>query len=247
VYFSFFNYKINNDKKVTTFKREIEELEINNIKSLLSKLKNTKKHELIKKSYEILRKDLNITSLAAYQGFVFPFKKREHFVCVCDVATFRDCFIKNLFCNSSDCFLDAHFRGHFMKDYKCKFYFHCFCGRQECCNCSKMIGTLLLGDIKLNYKTSKRKEMFTHFKELLPSVNLIQLSHHGAENGWNDDLINLIQGRSIYIAVHGTNNKYNHPHKNVLLKLAASNRRYTSVTENNEYQHKIEFINQTGK
>jgi len=243
MYFSFFNYKINNNQKVINFEKQIKKLKINDTKSLLTKLQDPKKRELIKKSYEILRKDLNITSLATYQGFVLPFSNKKHSVYVYDINTSRDYFINNLFCSSCNCFIDAHFHGQFIEDYKCKFNFDCFCDCHKHCNCSKMVGTLLLGDIKLDYKTTKRKEMFTHFTKLLPSVKLVQLSHHGAKNGWNDDLINQIQRNSIYIAVHGTNNKYHHPHKNVLIKLAESNRKYISVTEKNEYHNRIEFSN----
>ncbi|MEK0337439.1 MAG: hypothetical protein QQN41_08410, partial [Nitrosopumilus sp.] len=202
-----------------------------------------KRRELIKKCYEILTKDINITSLAAYQGFVLPFSKRKHFFSIRSINAFQDDFINNLFCCNCDGFIDGHFHGRFRKNYKYKFYFDCFCDCHKHCNCSKMIGPLLLGDIKLDYKIKKRKEMFVHFKNLLPSVKLLQLSHHGAENGWNDDLINKIPESSIYIASHRTTNKYHHPHKKVILKLAGNNRKYISVTEKNEYYNKFEFSN----
>jgi hypothetical protein len=243
MYFSFFNYKIDDDKKVIAFNKKIDELGITDTKSILTQLQNDKGRELIRKSYEILIKDINITSLAAYQGFVLPFSKRKHSVSIRSINAFQDDFINNLFCCNCDGFIDGHFHGRFMKDYKYKLYFDCFCDCHKYCNCSKMIGTLLLGDIKLDYKIKKRKEMFIHFKNLLPSVKLLQLSHHGAENGWNDDLINKIPKSSIYIASHRTTNKYRHPHKKVILKLAENNRKYISVTEENEYYNRFEFSN----
>jgi len=243
MYFSFFNYKINDDKKVIAFDKEIKRLGITDAKSIPVQLQNDKGCRLFKKSYKILIKDINITSLAAYQGFVLPFSKRKHSIAICSFNAFQDDFINNLFCCNCDGFIDGRFHGRFIKDYKYKFYFDCFCDYCKHCNCSKMTGTLLLGDIKLDYKIKKRKEMFIHFKNLLPSVKLVQLSHHGAENGWNDDLINKIPKSSIYIASHRTTNKYHHPHKKVILKLAENNRKFISVTEENEYYSRFEFSN----
>jgi len=238
--FSFFNYKINNTKKITDFNKEIKKIGITNTKSILT-LQNNKKRGLIKKSYEILRKDLNITSLAAYQGFILPFSRRKHSISIYSLNAFQDNFCNGLFCCNCEGCIDDHIHSRFMRDYKYKFYFDYFCDCHKHCNCLKMIGTLLLGDIKLDYKNRKRKELFIHFKNLFPSVKLIQLSHHGAENGWNDDLIDEIPKSSIYIASHGTTNKYHHPHKKVVMKLAENSRKFTSVTEKSEYYNRFEF------
>jgi len=243
MYLSFFNYKINNNKKVNDFNTEITRLGITDTKSALTQLLNDKKREQFKKSYEIIRKDINITSLVAYQGFVLPFRKWKPSFAIRSFNTFQDDFFNNLFFCNCDGFIDGHFHGHFMKDNKYKFYFDCFCDCHKHCNCSKMIGTLLLGDIKLDYKSKKRKDMFAHFKNLLPSVKLVQLSHHGAENGWNVDLINEILKDSIYVASYKTNNKYHHPHKKVIMELAENNRKFISVTEKNEYCNEFEFDN----
>ena len=238
LFLAFFNYKIKKNEKFNRFIEEIEKLGINNTESKLTQLQNKKKQELIRKSYEILAKDLNITSLAAYQGFVFPFKKRERFIYVCRKNDCQDVFINNLYCDCFDCFVDAYFRCRFINKYK--IYFDCFCNCHI--NCIKMIGTLLLGDIKLDYKIKKKKEMFVHFKKLLPSVRLVQLSHHGSKNGWNDRLISEIPSNSTYIASHGATNKYKHPHKEIVLKLAENNRKFISVTEKNAYSNSLEFV-----
>lgn len=245
MYLSFFNYKINDNKKVRDFNTAIARLGISDTKSALTQLLNDKTREQLKKSYEIIRKDINITSLAAYQGFVLPSRKRRHsFSIRCFNASQYD-FFTDLICCKCDGFIDGHFHGHIRKDYKYKYKFHfdCFCDCYKHCNCIKMIGTLLLGDIKLDYKTKKRKEMFIHFKKLLSSVKLVQLSHHGAENGWNVDLIKKIPNNSLYIASHRTTNKYHHPHKKVIMELTENNRKFISVTEKNEYYSGIEFDN----
>ena len=104
-----------------------------------------------------------------------------------------------------------------------------------------MLGTLLLGDIKLDYIRTKRKdEFFKCFATLLKTVQVVQLSHHGSKNGWNDELINEIPSSSLYIASHAVKNKHDHPHKEVLIPLARSQRHYISVTEYDEWY--IEFI-----
>jgi ribonuclease BN (tRNA processing enzyme) len=243
MYLSFFNYKIENNKKVKDFYNEIRRLKITDTKSALSQLQGDKKREQFKKSYEIIRKDINITSLAAYQGFILPFNNRKYSISIRGFDSFQYDFLNNLFCCDCDGFIDGHFHGRSIKGYKYKFYFDCFCDCHGHCNCSKMIGTLLLGDIKLDYKTKKRKEMFIHFKKLFPFVKLVQLSHHGAENGWNENLIKEIPRNSLFIASHKTINKYHHPHKKVIMELAENNRKFISVTEKNEYYNRIEFDN----
>jgi competence protein ComEC len=131
----------------------------------------------------------------------------------------------------------------YRKEDKCKHHFEYVFKYHASSNCSKIIGTLLLGDIKLDYKGKKQKELFTHFKNFLPSTRWIQLSHHGANNGWNEDLIKSISGNSIYLASYGEKNKYHHPHKRVVMKLAENNRKFISVTEENEYNYEFYFDN----
>ncbi len=244
MYLSFFNYKIENNKKVNNFYTKIRRLKITDTKSVLKQVLNDEKREQLKNSYEIIRKDINITSLAAYQGFILPFNnRRKHAISIRGVNSSQYDFLNNIFCCNCDGFIDGHFHGRSIKGYKYKFYFDYFCDYHKHCNCSKMTGTLLLGDIKLEYKTKKRKEMFIHFQKLLPTVKLVQLSHHGAENGWNQSLIKEIPRNSLFIASHRTINKYHHPHKKVIMELAKNNRKFISVTEKNEYYNEIEFDN----
>jgi metal-dependent hydrolase (beta-lactamase superfamily II) len=87
LYFSFFNYKIDNNKKIRDFKNNFAKSGITDIKSAL---KDDQHRELIKESYEILRKDLNITSLATYQGFILPIRQREHSFAIRTLNVFQD-------------------------------------------------------------------------------------------------------------------------------------------------------------
>lgn len=242
MYFSFFNYKINNNKKIIAFNKAITRIGITDTKSVLALLQKDKNRKLIETSYKILKKDLNITSLSAYQGFILPFSKRLRSIAIHSLNSFQHNCVNDLLYCDCDGFIDGHFHGRFGKNHKYKLYFDCICDLQKHCNCSKMIGTLLLGDIKLDYKMKKRKELFTHFKNLLPSVKLIQLSHHGAENGWNGDLIAKIPESCLYLATHGVTNTYHHPHKKVIIELAENSRKFISVTERNEYYNRLDFI-----
>lgn len=241
MYFSFFNYKINDSKKIIDFRKKIISEGITDTKSVLALLKDEKKRVLIKECYEILRTDLNITSLATYQGFILPFSRLKHSISFHSINAIHDNFLSDLFCCDCDGFIEGHFHGRFSNDCKYKFYVDCYCDCHKHCHGSKMTGTLLLGDIKLDYKSKKRKELFIHFKTILPSVKLIQLSHHGAKNGWSNNLIAKIMENCVYLASYGISNKYHHPHKKVLIELAENHRKYLSVTENNEYNSYLEF------
>ncbi|MBF0410958.1 MAG: MBL fold metallo-hydrolase [Candidatus Riflebacteria bacterium] len=237
VFLSFFYYKIK-PLKIDAFKKEISNIKIDD---LLSRLKENDSRELIKNAYKIISSDLNCTSLSAYQGLILQNNKHRHY-CIIDGSEFLpNIFFDDMFCRMVADFSDLHFHVEHRKDCENKIYCRRIC---ECCYssyCSKVLGTLLLGDIKLDYKDKKQKELFTHFKNLLPSVKWIQLSHHGADNGWNDNLIDSISKNSIYLSSHGEKNRYQHPHKKVLLKLAEKNRKYISVTEKKDYNCEFSF------
>jgi len=240
MYLSFFNYKIEDDQKVKNFYNEINNLGINNTTTAITVLKDSQKRNKLANSYKIISKNLNITSLAAYKGFILPSYNSRHrySFSIRNYNPIQCNFLNNLF--YCDGFIDGHFHGRSIKGSKYKFHFDCFCDNPNHCNAQ--IGTLLLGDIKLDYRINRRKDMFKHFKRLLPFVQLVQLSHHGAKNGWNDYLIKEIPKNSIYVASHRTNNSnYHHPHKKVIMQLAENNRKFISVTEENEFYNKIDF------
>lgn len=232
LYFKFFNYQIN-AKKLENFKNAIRQLGITNAQSALDILKDATKRKDLEEAYKQIEKyDLNKTSLVAYQGFIFP-KNKDHI----SFRVSNNCMSHPMFfgmccCDDYDCFIDGYCRGYISRHH-CRYDLHCHCMCHN--NCKNMLGTLLLGDIKLDYKTTRKDELFNNFKSLLKTVQLVQLSHHGANNGWNDELINEIPSSCLYIASHVVKNKYNHPHKEVLIKLARNQRRYISVTEYDEY------------
>lgn len=238
LYFKFFNYQIN-VTKLQNFETAINSLGIKDTESELDILKDATKRKNLEKAYEQIEKyDLNKTSLVAYQGFIFP-KNKDHISfkvsnnCISHPMLFGMCC-----CDDCDCFVDGHFHGYISK-HRCRYDLHCHCICHK--NCKNILGTLLLGDIKLDYKKTVRKdELFNYFKNLLKTVQFIQLSHHGANNGWNDKLISEIPSSCLYIASHALKNKYAHPHKEVLIKLARNQRKYISVTEYDEYF--LEFV-----
>jgi metal-dependent hydrolase (beta-lactamase superfamily II) len=239
LYFKFFNYKTS-EEKLNNFKKKIEELGINDTKSALNFLKDATKRKYLEEAYKQIEKyDLNKTSLVAYQGFIFP-KNKDHISfkvsnnCMSHPMIFGVCC-----CEDCDCFVDGHFHGYISRHkYRYDLHCHCLCHN----NHKNILGTLLLGDIKLDYKKTNRKDdLFYYFKSLLKTVQLIQLSHHGANNGWNKELINQIKQSCTYVASHAIKNRYNHPHKEVLIKLARKQRRYISVTECDEYCSEFEI------
>lgn len=234
LYFSIFNYQIKENKKIAAFKKEIKSMGITDINSVVEVLKNKKQTNELVKKYELLRKDLNLTSLSAFQGLILPISRNNHFHISGTSNQLQGLLSLDSLC--CDCRMS---RGYW-DGYKNKYYFDCFCDCNHKNRYNDVTGTLLLGDIKLDYKR-KDKELFNHFKNLLQSVNLIQLSHHGAENGWNDNLINLIPQNCVYIASHGLNNKYKHPHKKVMMNLIKNKRTFISVTEQSEYYSKLEI------
>lgn len=250
MFISFFNYKISNDKKVKEFKnflkKEIRNEILNGMIRRDSKIKLrqlTDKEELekLKKSYEIINKDLNITSLAAFQGLLLPLNNRSmRSFSFHRNDTIQLDYLQNIGCND-DGYFEGHFHGHFREGFQQEFYYDYFYDCHNNPNYQCMLGTLLLGDIKLDYKSKRQKELFKHFENLLQFIKLVQLSHHGAINGWNNNLINMIPGNTLFIASYKTANKYKHPHKKVIIELVENNRSFFSVTEKNGYSNRIEF------
>ena len=233
LYFNFFNYQIS-PTKLKNFETLIHKLRINNTQSALSILKDVKQRKNLEKAYEQIEEhDLNKTSLVVYQGLIFS--KNKNFI---DFKAISSCnnhpiFLNGCYWNHCDYFIHKHSLNN-----NCTYSLHCHCEN----NCQNMIGTLLLGDIKLDYKTKRKEEFFNHFTNLLRTVQIVQLSHHGSKNGWNDKLISETPSSCLYIASHAVKNKYAHPHKEVLILLARSQRQYISVSEYDEWYVKFIYM-----
>lgn len=73
----------------------------------------------------------------------------------------------------------------------------------------------LTGDISLKY-IRKHKQIYKHYKDLLPHVDAIQIPHHGSKYNWNRDLLGVIPKKTIFIVSSGIKNKYKHPHIEVV-------------------------------
>lgn len=241
LYFKFFNYQID-ATKLTNFKSALNKLGITNTQSALAILKDSKQRKGLEEAYKQIEKyDLNKTSLVAYQGLIFQKNKDRIYFDMTRNCISNPILLSMCCCDDCDChgFIDWNFHRYILKN---RYRYDCYCYCDNHIYCKNMLGTLLLGDIKLDYKKTTRKdELFKYYAKLLKTVQLVQLSHHGAENGWNDKLIDEISPSCLYIASHGLQNKYAHPHKDVLIKLAINQRRYISVTEYNEYYSSFEI------
>lgn len=234
LYFKFFNYQID-PTKLKNFETAINSLGIKDTQSALNILKDPKQRKNLEKAYEQIEKyDLNKTSLAVYQGLIFPKDKYNIDFQVTSSCNSHPIFLNGYCWNHCDYFIHKH-----SLNTNCIYYLRSHCGN----TCQNMLGTLLLGDIKLDYIRTKRKdEFFKCFATLLKTVQVVQLSHHGSKNGWNDKLINEIPSSCLYIASHAVKNKHNHPHKEVLIPLARSQRHYISVTEYDEWYVELIYI-----
>lgn len=234
LYFKFFNYQID-PTKLKNFETAINSLGIKDTQSALNILKDPKQRKNLEKAYEQIEKyDLNKTSLAVYQGLIFPKDKYNIDFQVTSSCNSHPIFLNGYCWNHCDYFIHKH-----SLNTNCIYYLRSHCEN----TCQNMIGTLLLGDIKLDYiRTTRKDEFFNCFATLLKTVQVVQLSHHGSKNGWNDKLINEIPSSCLYIASHAVKNKYDHPHKEVLIPLARSQRYYISVTEYDEWYVELIYI-----
>ncbi len=232
LYFKFFNYQIDS-MKLDAFKTEITALGIIDTASVLDILKDKDKRRELKEAYKKIDSNLNKTSLVAYQGLILQRNKDN--IVFYGKNSLLDNYLFNFLCSDDcDCFIDGHFHGHISK-HKYRYDLHCFCKTQN--NCKSIIGTLLLGDIEFD---DRKNEFFNYFGNLLKTIKLVQLSHHGAMNGWDDKLCNNIPQSCLYIASHKSDNS-KHPDREVLVKLAQEHRKYISVTEKKHYCFECEF------
>ncbi len=103
------------------------------------------------------------------------------------------------------------------------------------------IGTLLLGDIKVNY-VKKSSKLFKHFNSDLENIRLVQLSHHGAENGWHRHLLSQLPNARSYIFSYGIKNKYGHPSWKVLKEILDVGRNIYSVNEKSMFKGWLGFL-----
>ncbi|MEK4698585.1 MBL fold metallo-hydrolase [Solibacillus sp. FSL R7-0668] len=86
------------------------------------------------------------------------------------------------------------------------------------------------GDISFKY-VRKHLQIYEHYKDLLPHVDVIQVPHHGSKHNWNDDLLWHIPKKAFFIVSSGIKNSYGHPH--------------TEVVKSIEVRHKLFKANET--
>ena len=79
------------------------------------------------------------------------------------------------------------------------------------------------GDISFKY-IRKHLQIYEHYKDLLPSVDAIQVPHHGSKHNWNDDLLSRVPRKAFFIVSSGLGNSYRHPHTEVTKKIEANHK-----------------------
>ncbi|MBU3110832.1 hypothetical protein [Clostridium lacusfryxellense] len=74
-------------------------------------------------------------------------------------------------------------------------------------------GTLLFGDIDLNYRY---KEITTHFKNGLDNILIIQVPHHGSVYNMCYSILEDVNNGSTWVVPFGIYNRHNHPNEVVI-------------------------------
>ncbi len=76
--------------------------------------------------------------------------------------------------------------------------------------------TLLMGDLSAKQEWDRLMSKFQHY---IKRVHIFQIPHHGSRSSWNDEISkNLIW--AMFIISVGLNNRYGHPHQEVLRNLS---------------------------
>jgi hypothetical protein len=93
---------------------------------------------------------------------------------------------------------------------------------------SERCGSIATGDANLR-SNARKKAFFRHYSGVLKYVWSVSLPHHGSRHNFADELLNA--GPPVYIAAAGKQNKYGHPHNEVLVEVRSRNAEYFVITE----------------
>ncbi|MCG0277747.1 MAG: MBL fold metallo-hydrolase [Thermanaeromonas sp.] len=144
------------------------------------------------------RKDLNFTSLALWHGPINPDGwKMEwgHCPCYASDATSRIKFALKACSMGGGC--------SFVADLSRNLSF----------------GQLLTGDMNLNNNYEGFKK---HFGTKLESTAVCLVPHHGSARNWNNNILKDLRSCKVWVISAGLENRYYHPHKQVLRDLLQS-------------------------
>lgn len=104
---------------------------------------------------------------------------------------------------------------------------------------SRQVGCLYTGD----YNASSSKfynEMMDHYKDYKKDIGVLQLPHHGSNNGFNDGFLKM---GCVYVACAGEKNQHRHPSYSVVNKIIGRKKKLYIVTENSkELSFRIEKV-----
>lgn len=82
-------------------------------------------------------------------------------------------------------------------------------------NNSSAVSVLDIGEIEIFLTGDAETEVFDRLKQKLKRMEVLKVSHHGAENGTNQKLLDIIRPEAAVISA-GKDNQYGHPKKEVV-------------------------------
>lgn len=202
--FKLFCYPVNKTK-LDKFAKEIKDLGIA-VADLRGVLCDRKERAKLAKAYKLLNSNINVSSLTVHHG------------CIVRPRYVDDIY----FSQSSYNWLLDYFPIYFSHGK----YLRKLISKAEI---RPFLGTLLLGDIKLE-DSQKCNLFFDHYNFRLMNTFFVQLSHHGARNGWHSDLIEKVNVPCSYICSSGRYSN-DHPSRDVMLDIINARRCFVHVNE----------------
>lgn len=99
-------------------------------------------------------------------------------------------------------------------------------------------GSLLFGDIDVRKDLN---QILNFFGGKIEEVGIVLVPHHGSKNNWDNELLNVgnAMAKIVWVVSAGYNNKYSHPHAEVVLPIILKSS-YNKMLISNEF-HEIEY------
>lgn len=205
--FKFFNYKISQQTKcqVTDCLKKNLSLSGNTTEEIKEIIKSKEGRIKAKACYNIIKGELNNTSLILYHGPIAG-----------EIEVYIQSSCRYQFLNRRCCPCNYHYgccEGEFMP--------YGFNGDK--------IGQLLTGDIDLHIKYDEIKQYYRHY---LSNVFMGQVPHHGSKNNWKNELLDDTSNSKIWVISAGIDNRYRHPSLKVMDDICFRGMRPVWVNEN---------------
>jgi len=166
----------------------------------------------LKDLYKKYFSDSNFTSLMLYHA---PIKEFNH------------------------CFFGSNISPYyFLHSFDRNFRYHYFPFHQTAC------GTLLTGDIQLQNTPGKNffDEIESHFKSQFEKTLVFQVPHHGSNDDWNPEVVDLLNNWLTYYVINfGLGNTYKHPSGKVIDDLTDKGCHMVLCNQLNEFEYRFRF------